>query len=109
MQGTVADRSPLCVITSILEQPYKIPYYAAIIAMLAASPHMPGGEERWSAQDSAQGEEVKANVVATGTIGRQLVEALVRTFRTAVDARHWLQTRLFVRLSVPSAFIMGGR
>lgn len=89
-----------CTSRSILEQPYKIPYYAAIISLLAGSPHMPGGEERWSAQDSAQGEEVKANVVATGTIGRQLVEALVRTFRTAVDARHWLHTRLLVRAPV---------
>jgi hypothetical protein len=65
---------------------------------------MPGGEERWSAQDSAQGEEVKANVIATGTIGRQLVEALVRNFRTAVDARNWLQTRLLVRACLAGTF-----
>lgn len=81
---------------SILEQPYKTPYYAAVVALLAASPHMPGGEDRWSAQDAAPKEEVKANV-ATGTIGRQLVEALVRSFRASVDARNWLETRLLVR------------
>lgn len=57
---------------------------------------MPGSEERWSAQDAQKGEEVKA-IANDLTIGRQIIDQLVKAFQTAVDECNWLNTRLLVR------------
>lgn len=65
-------------ISRVTEQPYKIPYYAAVLRLL----HNP--------QDDGV-------AVAGPSLGRQLLEDLWKRFHVHVDKRAWRETRLYVR------------
>jgi hypothetical protein len=65
----------------VTEQPYKIPYYAAVLRLL----HEP--------QDDGV-------AMAGPSLGRQLLEDLWKRFHVNVDKRAWRETRLYVSENV---------
>lgn len=63
---------------SVTEQPFKIPYYAALLRLL---------------HDRPVSEEV------TTPLGRQVLEDFWKAFREFIDKHAWRETRLCVRLT----------
>ena len=73
---------PLCALPSqscsLTEQPFKIPYYAALLRLLHDRPAPEG---------------------AASSFGRQVLEDLWKGFAAFVDKQAWREMRLFVRAS----------
>lgn len=68
---------------SVTEQPYKIPYYAALLRLLHDRP----------VADAAPG---------SPSLGKQVLEDFWKGFQAFLDKQAWRETRLCVRVSKPS-------
>ncbi|KAL7412966.1 MIF4G like-domain-containing protein [Mrakia frigida] len=79
--------------TGATEQPYKMPYYAALISLLTNPPNAPPPS---SASGEADPKEEEAG--EKETVGRIVMTDLVRAFKKSVDERKWREIRLLIHL-----------